>query len=87
MLHGSLQNDAFVPSRNGEHWAAFPQTALHFDPTGTLSATVLADLGATTLIEIDGQRVTVGEPAGNNAPSDEVSVALDATALTVYTRT
>ena len=43
VLRGSLQNDAFVPSRNGEHWAAFPQTALHFDPTGTLSATVLAD--------------------------------------------
>lgn len=86
VLRGSLQNDAFVPSRNGEHWAAFPQTALHFDPTGTLIATVLADLGDTTLIEINGQRVTVGEPAGNNAPSDEVSVALDATALTVYTR-
>ena len=86
VLRGSLQNDAFVPSRNGEHWAAFPQTALHFDPTGTLSATVLADLGDTTLIEIDGQRVTVGQPAPHNAPGNKVSVALNADALTVYTR-
>lgn len=86
VLRGSLQNDTFVPSRNGEHWAAFPQTALHFDPTGTLSATVLADLGDTTLIEIDGQRVTVGQPAPHNAPGNKVSVALNADALTVYTR-
>ncbi len=87
VLRGYHQNDAFQPARNGEHWAAFHQSALRFDPAGALSATIVADLGKTTLIDIDGQRLTVGEPAGNNAPSDEVSVALDATALTVYTRT
>ncbi|MHB2251069.1 ATP-binding cassette domain-containing protein [Corynebacterium aurimucosum] len=86
VLRGCLQNDAFQPARNGKHWAAFPQTALHFDPAGALSATIVADLGTTTLIDIDGQRVTVGQPAPHNAPGNKVSVTLDTHALTVYTR-
>ncbi len=92
VLRGSIRGDAFAPDRDGEHWAAFPQTALHFDPTGaqhvtSLSATIVADLGSTTLVDIDGQRVTVGQPARKTAPGQVVPVALDASALTVYTRT
>ncbi|WP_316043229.1 ATP-binding cassette domain-containing protein [Corynebacterium aurimucosum] len=92
VLRGSIRGDAFAPDRDGEHWAAFPQTALHFDPTGaqhatSLSATIVADLGSTTLVDIDGQRVTVGQPARKNAPGQVVPVALDASTLTVYTRT
>ncbi len=87
VLRGYHQNDAFQPARNGKHWAAFPQTALRFDPAGALSATIVADLGETTLIDIDGQRLTVGQPAPHNAPGNKVSVALNADALTVYTRT
>lgn len=86
-LRGRLQNGAFTPAHSGEHWAAFPYTALRFDPTGPLSATVLADLGNTTLVEIAGQRVTVGQPARDNSPGVVVSVSLDEAALTVYTRT
>ncbi|WP_412100958.1 ATP-binding cassette domain-containing protein [Corynebacterium aurimucosum] len=86
VLRGCLQNDAFQPARNGEHWAVFPQTALRFDPAGALSATILADLGNTTLVDIDGQRLTVDQPAPHNAPGDKVTVALDTHALTVYTR-
>ncbi|OFK64442.1 ABC transporter [Corynebacterium sp. HMSC076G08] len=92
VLRGSFRGDTFAPDRNGEHWAAFPQTALCFDPIGaqgatSLSATIVADLGSTTLVDIDGQRVTVGQPARRNAPGQVVPVALDASALTVYTRT
>ncbi len=92
VLRGSLRGDTFAPDRNGEHWAAFPQTALRFDPIGaqratSLSATIVADLGNTALVDIDGQRVTVGQPACTNAPGEAVPVALDASALTVYTRT
>ena len=92
VLRGSLQSDAFKPALNGEHWAAFPQTALRFDATGaqhatSLSATIVADLGNLTLVEIEGQRVTVGQPARNKAPGEVVPVTLDTSALTVYTRT
>ena len=92
VLRGSLRGDAFAPDRDGEHWAAFPQSALHFDATDaqhatSLSATIVADLGSSTLVDIDGQRVTVGQPARKNAPGQAVPVALDSSALTVYTRT
>lgn len=92
ILRGTFQNGAFTPARSGEHWAAFPQTALRFSPSDVLSTTslraiIVADLGSTTLVDIDGQRVTVGQPARTNAPGEAVPVALDASALTVYTRT
>ena len=87
LLRGHLRGEGFSPDRNGEHWAAFPHSALSCSPQGDLTATVLADLGAETLLEIDGQRVTAGQPASGKAPGERVAVALDKAALSVYPRT
>ena len=87
LLRGHLRGEDFSPDRNGEHWAAFTYSALHCEPQGELNATVLADLGAETLLEIDGQRVTAGQPAGGMAPGERVAVCLDGAALSVYPRT
>ena len=87
LLRGHLRGGGFSPDRNGEHWAAFPHSALSCSPQGELTATVLADLGAETLLEIDGQRVTAGQPASGKAPGERVAVALDKAALSVYPRT
>ncbi|OFP87619.1 ABC transporter [Corynebacterium sp. HMSC059E07] len=84
LLRGSLRDGVFTPARSGDHWAAFPQSALNFDSTGVLSATILADLGSSTLVEIDGQRVTLDQPARSKAPGEVVPVFLDSAALRLY---